>query len=154
MSDFFGKLKSGAGKVAFEAEKLTRVNRAQGELSQIKHQIDAQMMKLGEMVYQQFTNPIDPAPVLDDVCAQITDLKKQAADKSDEIQHINAEVYESAGAPAPAPVPAAPVPAPAPAAPETAAPEAAAPAPRFCPECGTEVAAGVKFCPNCGNKMM
>lgn len=150
MSDFFGKLKSGAGKVAFEAEKMTRVNRAQGELSQIKHQIDAQMMKLGEMVYQQYTSPTDPAPVLDDICAQITDLKKQAADKSDEIQRINAEVYESAGAPAPVPAAPAPVSTPAPA----AAPEAAAPAPRFCPECGTEVAAGVKFCPNCGNKMM
>jgi hypothetical protein len=36
MSDFFGKLKSGAGKVAFEAEKMNRLNRAKGELEKIK----------------------------------------------------------------------------------------------------------------------
>jgi hypothetical protein len=51
MSDFFGKLKSGAEKVAFEAEKMNRLNRAKGELEKIKNQIQAQYAKLGEMYY-------------------------------------------------------------------------------------------------------
>jgi hypothetical protein len=49
MSDFFGKLKSGAGKVAFEADKMNRLNRAKGDLEKSKNQIQAQYMKLGEM---------------------------------------------------------------------------------------------------------
>ncbi len=143
MSDFFGKLKSGAGKVAFEAEKLARVNKAQGELGQLKRQVEAGFTKLGELYYHQYRYPGAGTPAFEDLCRQIEELEKQIEAKNIEIQQINAETY---GAPAPQPVPA-----PAPAAP--AAPAAEVPQTKVCPNCSREMAASVKFCPDCGTKM-
>src|SRR5512133_1282344 len=111
MSDFFGKLKSGAGKVAFEADKMSRQSRAQGELSQLKRQLEAQFMKLGELVYRQHVNQESESPAVAEACNVIADLELQIATKGEEVQRINAETYSPQGsAPAPTPVPT-PVPA-------------------------------------------
>ncbi len=158
MSDFFGKLKSGAGKVAFDADKMGRVNRAKGEIGKFKQQIDAIYMKLGEVTYTQFTNPGAPAPDIAEMCQNITGLNQQIEQKNQEIVRINAETYNPAGAQAPAQP--APVQQPAPAQPAAPVQAAAEPAPaapvaqtKFCPNCGKEVASAIKFCPDCGTKM-
>ena len=169
MSDFFGKLKSGAGKVAFEADKMARLNRAQAELNQIKKQIETHFTKLGEMVYHQYTNPQAESPSFDAECQTIADLEHQVEVKSEDIKRINAENY--APQPAAQPIPAQPVSAPPVSAPPVSTPSmadssapfqppapaeaepAAAPHSRFCPNCGHEVAPNVKFCPDCGSKM-
>lgn len=147
MSDFFGKLKSGAGKVAFEADKMARLNRAQNEQGQLKKQIEAQYMRLGEMVYHQYPNQAPEDPAMAEICQNVVELEKQVSAKGEEIQRINAESF-SQGAPAPAPQ-SAPAPAPPPVAVE-AAPAAQT---KFCTNCGREMAASVKFCPDCGTKM-
>ncbi len=149
MSDFFGKLKSGAGKVAFEADKMARLNRAQNEQGQLKKQIEALYMKLGEMVYHQSQGQAPQDPAVAEICQNVVELENQVSAKGEEIQRINAENF-SQGAPAPAPQAApAPVPPPAPVVAE-AAPAAQT---RFCTNCGREMAASVKFCPDCGTKM-
>ena len=48
MPDLFGKLKSGANKVAFEADKLARVNRAQGESEKLKARSSANTRNWGK----------------------------------------------------------------------------------------------------------
>ena len=93
MSDFFGKIKSGAGKVAFEADKMSRLNRAKSDLEKTKNQIQAQYMKLGEMYYNQRATMNVTGPAYDEICQAIVSLEQQVASKSDEIQRINAEVY-------------------------------------------------------------
>jgi hypothetical protein len=148
MSDFFGKLKSGAGKVAFDADKMARVNRAKGEIGKFKQQIDALYLKLGEITYNQFANPGAVTPDITEMCQNITELNRQIALKNDEIQKINAETYAPQGAAAPAPTPAA-----APASAPAAASVAPAASTKFCPNCGKEMALAVKFCPDCGTKM-
>jgi len=167
MTDFFGKLKSGAGKVAFEADKMSRVNRAQGELSQIKHQIETQFSKLGQLHYQLFLNPESESPDFTEIYQHIHTLEQQMGIKAEEIQRIYAETYTPTGSPAPAPAPtasvnAAPVPfapAAAPAQEEMPEPLETSPAPvlqgvtKTCPNCGREMAAAAKFCPDCGVKM-
>ncbi|MGE5223584.1 MAG: zinc-ribbon domain-containing protein [Omnitrophica WOR_2 bacterium] len=172
MPDFFGKLKSGAEKVAFEADKMARVNKAQGELNQLKRQIEAQYTKLGEMTYRKIVNQEAESPEVSGICQNITDLQQQATVKSEEVQRINAEQYTAPGAqaPAPAPQPVQPAPAGATLTPESSASvqsPAAATTPetaqvpmaanqaqtRTCPNCGKEMAASVKFCPDCGTKM-
>lgn len=159
MSDFFGKLKSGAGKVAFEAEKMTRLNKAKGEVDQIKRQIEAQYNKLGEMYYRKFLNQEAEGPEFGEACQQITQLGQQMELKGEEVQRITAETYAPQGAapvaaaPAsPAPVQTSPMPAPAAAAPVQPA-AAAAPQVKYCPNCGKEMAVTVKFCPDCGTKV-
>ena len=159
MSDFFGKIKSGAGKVAFEAEKMNRLNRAKGELEKIKNQIQAQYAKLGEMYFSQRETMGVSGPAYDEICQAIKDLQAQVETKNADIQRINAEVYTPQGA-APAPQPATqPTPAPtqapvtgAQAAP-TAAPSPSVAATKFCSNCGTQIPPDTKFCPNCGTKV-
>ena len=153
MSDFFGKLKSGAGKVAFEAEKMTRLNRAQGELAKIKSQIDEQFHRLGQSYYSQQANLDTAAPGFAEICQLVAGLEKQAVSKTEEIQRINSETYNPQGTALPTaqaanqtPVPATPsaqtIPTAAPVQPQTKA----------CPNCGREMALTVKFCPDCGTK--
>ena len=93
MSDFFGKIKSGAGKVAFEAEKMNRLNRAKGDLEKIKNQIQAQYLKLGEMYYNQRLTASVTGPAYDEICQAIVNLEHQVESKNEDIQRINAEIY-------------------------------------------------------------
>ena len=150
MSDFFGKLKSGAEKVAFEAEKMNKQNRAKGELEKIKSQIQSQFAKLGEMIYTQRASMGAADPAFNDIFQSITDLEHQVDAKNEEIQRINAETF---GVPGTQPAPQAVV---APAAP---APMPSTPAPtpvsatKFCPNCGKENLATAKFCTDCGTSL-
>jgi hypothetical protein len=157
MSDFFGKLKSGAEKVAFEAEKMNRLNRAKGDLEKLKNQIQAQFTKLGEMYYNQRENTGVTGPAYDDICQSIADLDKQVDAKNEDIQRIGAEVFTPQGTqpqpqPAPSPQSTTAELSPTettPASPPTS-PVAAA---KFCPNCGTEIPPETKFCPECGTKI-
>ncbi len=151
MSDFFGKLKSGAEKVAFEAEKMNRLNRAKGDLEKIKNQIQGQYLKLGEYYYNQRASMGVTGPAYDEICQAIMELVQQVESKSDDIQRITAENYS----PQPTQPPAQPVSTPS-QAPFTPAPSAPAPiaaTTKFCPNCGKEMPLETKFCPDCGTKM-
>jgi zinc-ribbon domain len=156
MSDFFGKLKSGAEKVAFEAEKMNRLNRAKGELEKVKTQIQAQYLKLGEMYYTQRATTGVTGSGYDEICQAIMDLEHQVEAKNEDIQRINAEVYapqvaQSPAQPAPGPAQAQATPTPSPS--TTASTPVAAATSKFCPNCGKEMALETKFCPDCGTKV-
>ncbi len=153
MPDLFGKLKGGAEKVAFEAEKMARLNKARGEADQVKRQIESLYTKLGEMYYQQFAHPAPESPAYNEVCQNIAELESKLDEKQAEVQRINAESFGAQpGQPAAAvPEAAAEVSTPAASA-SVAAPEAA-PQTRFCPNCGQELTTAVKFCTNCGAKL-
>jgi hypothetical protein len=150
MPDFFGKLKSGANKVAFEADKIARVNRVQGEAEKLKNQVNSQLLKLGQIVYEKFSKQEAIDPTLAEACQTIAQLQQQVGVKNEEIAKIKAEVFSDTPA-APAPNPAqAPTP------PETApvepAPQAQ-PEVQHCPTCGKAVQPGEKFCGDCGTKL-
>ncbi len=149
MSDFFGKLKSGAEKVAFEAEKMNKQNRAKGELEKIKSQIQSQYVKLGEMVYTQRASMGAADPAFNEIFQSITDLEHQVDSKNEEILRINAEAFAAPGTqPAPQAVAAPVEPAPMP-----LTPAPAASASKFCPNCGKENLATAKFCTDCGTSL-
>ncbi len=152
MSDFFGKLKSGAGKVAFEAEKMNRLNRAKGELEQLKKQIEAQFSELGELYYRQHATIGTSGQAYDEICQSIVQLEQQVTTKNEDIQRISAETYNAPAPSAPVVQPADPSPIQfnAPQTPKSVQP---VPATKFCTNCGKEMAATVKFCPDCGTKM-
>ncbi len=152
MSDFFGKLKSGAEKVAFEADKMARLNKAKGELEKIKDQIRANYAKIGELYYTQRATSGVTGPAFDEICQAITALEEQARAKGEEVQRINTETYGSQTSQPTAQPVSEPVPAPAqPPVTPTSAPTPAAE--KFCPNCGKQVQAGVKFCPDCGTNL-
>jgi hypothetical protein len=153
MSDFFGKLKSGAGKVAFEAEKMNRLNHAKSDLDKVKNQIQAQYTKLGEMYYTQHATMGVTGPAYDEICQAIVDLEQQAEAKNEDIQHINAENYTPPGAqPVSAPAQYSSTPTSTQVTPPPTPVQNAA-ATKFCPNCGKEMPIAAKFCPDCGTKM-
>jgi hypothetical protein len=155
MSDFFGKLKSSAGKVAFEADKMTRLNRAKGDLDKIKSQIQAQYMKLGEMYYTQRATTGVTGSAYDEICQAIVDLETQAGTMNEELQRINAEAYApQMTQPAAQPAAGSVQPPPPTASTQYTPPMAPAAAKtKFCPNCGTQMPVETKFCPNCGTKV-
>lgn len=153
MSDFFGKLKSGAEKVAFEAEKMTRLNRARGELEKITGQIQAQFVKLGELYFSQWATTGVSGPAFDEICTAIEELEGQARLKSEEVQRIDGESYGQYEVEAAAPQAQTTIP-PAPA--EATPTPVATPAPaatKFCPNCGKKNQAAAKFCTDCGTSL-
>ena len=54
MSSIFGKIKAGASRTAFEADKLRRSKKAEGELAQLRKQIDTFQERLGEITYLNY----------------------------------------------------------------------------------------------------
>ena len=157
MPDFFGKLKSGAEKVAFEADKMARLNHAQGEVGKVKRQIEAQYMKMGQLVYQQHVNQGAEDPEVNEICQSINELEKEMAEKQAVVQRIDAETYSEQGEPKPAPAapPVSPEPMAdaVPPAPSVDAVSTPAPETKFCTNCGKEMPIMTKFCPECGQRM-
>jgi len=133
MPGFFDKIKSGADKAAFEADRLRRVTQAQGVLNKLKGELTTQVAAIGARAVELYDGGALAQPELQELCQQMDSLRQQVADQQTEIERIRQEKAPEAAAAAPVPT--------------------AAPAGRPCPNCGTEVPAGVKFCPNCGNKM-
>jgi uncharacterized small protein (DUF1192 family) len=157
MSDLFGRLKSGAEKVAFEADKMSRLNRTRAELDKLKNQVQEHYTKLGEKYYNERETAGVTGVEYDELCQALASLLEQVEAKNAEIQRIDAETY---GTPAAQPAAQA-VFTQAPSQPEEAAsqpvvPPSAPTAPkttRFCPNCGTELPTETKFCTNCGSKV-
>jgi predicted nucleic acid-binding Zn ribbon protein len=157
MSDFFGKLKSSAGKVAFEADKMSRTSRANGELEKIKGMMQAQYIKLGELYYTQRATIGVTGSAYDEICQEIMNLEQQVEAKNAEIQRINADVYVPQGTqttaqPVPTSTQSPSTPLPTQSTSPSAPPPSAATT-KFCPNCGTEMPVATKFCPNCGTKV-
>ncbi len=135
MDDFLGKLKSGANKVAFEAEKLGKQADIKSQMENIRFTLQAKYAELGKQYYNQRTAgaPVDPG--VDELCKAIADLEARLAAKNAELQAITGQVYQPATEAATPPPPPA---------------EAAPKATKFCSSCGKEMAREAKFCPNCG----
>ena len=157
MSDFFGKLKSGAGKLAFEADKMSKLSQAKGDLEKVKNQVQFQYAKLGELYYTQRGTTDVTGPAFDELCQAITDLGSQVELKNAEVQRINAEIYspqmpQPTPQPVSGPVQSVSTPSPVQSA-SPSMPVAAAAATKFCPNCGKEMPVQTKFCPDCGTKV-
>jgi small-conductance mechanosensitive channel len=126
LSDIFGKLKSGAGKVAHEADKTAHIQRIEMQIGSTKKQIEDQYQKLGEMIYEAKAKGELENPEVANIQTKITDLKQQIAAKEQEIINIKEDKVVT---------------------------PTAAPGKKFCTNCGKENDAAVKFCAECGSKL-
>jgi capsule polysaccharide export protein KpsE/RkpR len=126
LSDIFGKLKSGAGKVAHEADKTAHIKRIEMQIGSTNKQIEDHYQKLGEMVYEAKVKGEPENPEVANIQTKITDLKQQIAVREQEIKDIKEDKVVT---------------------------PTAAPGKKFCTSCGKENDAAVKFCAECGAKM-
>jgi len=139
MSDIFGKLKTGAGKVAHEADKAAHVKRIEFDIGQLKKQIESHYQRLGELTYRSKVNNEIESPEVVNIGAKITDLMKQISQKEDEIKKINEERNKPQSSP--------------PNPPQTQQAPSSVPQNKICTNCGKENDPNVKFCSECGTKM-
>jgi len=128
MSNIFGKLKSGAGKVAQEAKEAAQVKKIELDIGGLKKQIETQYHQLGEMTYQSSINNTPLNPESANIIAKVTNLFEQIRLKEEEIKKISAEIGE----------PQAP---------------SATSQKKVCTNCGKENDPNVKFCSECGTKL-
>ena len=152
MPGLFDRIKSGADKAAFEADRLRRQSQAQGAVNKVKNDLNAQTAGIGQKVLALYDAGALAQPELVELCQQLDTLRQQIAVQEAEVERIKQEKPPEAEAAAPAAVsgvaPApTPTPTPTPAPAPTPTP---APAAKFCPHCGATVTGGGRFCPECG----
>ena len=128
MSSFFGKLKSGATRTAYEANKIAKVRKAEGEIAQLRRQIDAFQERLGEVTYLDYINKEPQGQDALDYIEQLVNFEEQLIAKQEEMKNIQAETFETA--------------------------EQTTPPPDIkCPNCNKMTPANTKFCSSCGTKL-
>ncbi len=168
MPGFFDKLKSGADKAAFEADRLRRQTQAQSALKGFQRDLETQVQALGQQALALYDAGTLTQPELLALGPQIDSLRQQIATQEAEIERIRHEKPPEAVAPAeepplppPVPVPQRPpTPAPVQAGPVAEPPPAVRSAPpttpelhgHICPKCQIPLPADVRFCPECGSK--
>jgi hypothetical protein len=148
MPGFLDKLKSGADKAAFEADRLVRVNQAQSALKAIQRELEAEVVALGQQALALYDAGTLTQPELLALGPKIDSIRQRVAAQEAEVERIRQEKPPEAAAAQEKPVAAVEA-SPAPQA------EVAAPGPpgRFCPNCHAPLPADVRFCPECGAKV-
>jgi hypothetical protein len=141
-----------AGKAAFEADKLVRVNRETSVLSELQNKTQSKLADLGKAALELYRNGALSDPAVAVLAAELAELEAQVRQQKDKVEAIHGEQFqpEPQGAPAPVAPPAAEPDTHA----EATAPEPA-PAPEMveCPNCHTQVKPTATFCPECGNRL-
>ena len=125
MSDILKKIRSGAGKVAKEADKAVDIKRIELQIASIRKQMEQEFEKLGRVVYENdlTVEENDDTP---DIISKINELKMEISAKEDEVEAIKTQ--------------------------ETG-PSQSSTDKMFCRECGAENNPESKYCSNCGKKM-
>jgi hypothetical protein len=126
MSDILGKIKSGAGKVAKEADKAVDIRKIEMAIGGMKKEIEANYHTLGQMTYDSSIKNEPAGPEAANIIAKITDLYNQIAAREKDIQDIKDGkiVAQPSGS-----------------------------GKKFCPSCGKENDPKNKFCASCGAQM-
>jgi len=127
MSDIFNRIKSGAGKVAKEADKAARAQRIEMQISSINKQVEEEYQKLGRLVYENNLVGSDEEAA-SSIMASISNLLSQIEEKRQEIEEIKEQA-------------------------DVSPPVAVAGEKKFCSECGAQNTVGSKFCASCGAKL-
>jgi hypothetical protein len=130
-----------AGKAGFEADKLMRVKREEGALATLQNSMQTKLADLGRAALALHRSGGLSDPSLLALAEEVEGLEVQIAQQEEKIAAARSEQHQAAAEPEAAPaVPEPP-----------AAPAAAATV--ECPNCHTQVGAGVTFCPECGTRL-
>lgn len=100
--------KQAADRIKFEAEKFHRTSRIQGELSDLKQQLDQKLIEMGQRTYDLYRAGQLSMASFADLVRDVDQLRIGVTRKEDELRIAQSEIYPD---PTPAPPPAAqPVP--------------------------------------------
>ncbi len=161
MSSLVNRLKSGANKAAFEADKLRRGQMVQLAIRPLRSEVSRLYVEMGELAYRLYVQEAISQPELRTIGERLAEVHAQISAAEAEVERIRAEEYiepppdetshndlicpnghgvlaegtsfcQECGAVGRRPVPLLP------------------PATNPCRQCGNAVGLNMRFCPTCG----
>ena len=93
MDNFLGRIRSGAGKAAFEADKMRRVNAVQSKIKSLHKESEKAYCQIGRVAYGLYGDGRITQPELKNVCDQMAGLQAQIATHEQEIAAIRTEEF-------------------------------------------------------------
>jgi hypothetical protein len=146
MPSFLDKMRSGAERAAFEADRLRRVNQAKSALRALERDLEGQVAGMGQQALALYDAGNLTQPELLASCGSIETLRQQIQEQAAEVERIRQEEPPSSEEDRAAAAPAA--------ASETPAqvPVAAVEGPT-CANCHSPLPADARFCQECGARV-
>jgi hypothetical protein len=141
-------ISQGVDRAKFEAEKFQKTTRIQGEIGELKKQIDGKRADLGDRAFELYKAGQIQSPTLGDLVKALEALRASITLKEEELKTAQAEIFvepPATGTPS--------------ATPTGSASQSSAPPPtqgqpvavtKSCPNCQFQMPASAVFCPNCG----
>jgi len=126
MNSFLDKMRSGAGKAAFEADKLRRVAGLQSDLRRLRSEMEEAMGSVGRVAFDLHQSGQVGPPQLRAVCEQAATVLAEIEAREAELDRVRNEQFVESYA------------------------TADEPAPLLCPAGHGPLATGARFCPQCG----
>lgn len=96
MNNFVDRFKSGAGKAAFEADKLRRVTLLQAKIRPLQDTMNKTYLQLGQLTYDLFRRGQANQLELQAPCTTLDSLQEQIAQLEKQIEQVRSEVYHYA----------------------------------------------------------
>jgi hypothetical protein len=141
-------ISQGVDRAKFEAEKFQKTTRIQGEIGELKKQIDGKRAELGDRAFELYKAGQIQSPTLGDLVKALEALRAGITLKEEELKTAQAEIFVEPTPPAGTPSAPPAGGAPQPSQPTThGQPVAVA---KSCPNCQFQMPAAAVFCPNCG----
>jgi predicted amidophosphoribosyltransferase len=93
MSSIFDRMRSGAEKAAFEADKQRRVLAIQQNIRPLKKEFDTIIVQAGHVVYALHRQGKITQPELLEVCAKLDAIQSSIKSQEEQIQQIRDEIF-------------------------------------------------------------
>lgn len=93
MSDIFNRLRSGAGKAAFEADKLRRIQSVQLKIRSLNQETEKEYNRVGQTAYSLYQKGEINQPELKAACGRLAAIFAQIRAYDREIEEIRAEEF-------------------------------------------------------------
>ena len=91
MSGIFDRLKKGAGDAAHAAEKMARIRRLEGDINELRKEIDEHYHKMGELVYKSKVAEAEEDPKVAKIVPDITYKLQKIKAIEEEIKEVEEE---------------------------------------------------------------
>ena len=147
-------ISQGVDRAKFEAEKFQKTARIQGELNDLKRQIDANRLEFADRAIQLFRAGQIQSASLGELIRAIDALQASITLKEEELKSAQTEVFVEQAPPARPPAQDVPISSEPPQARPFAPAQPQAPAgTKICPNCQFQMPSSAMFCPNCGTRL-
>lgn len=93
MSSLVNRFKSGAGKAAFEADKLRRMQIAQSAIKPLRTEADRLYFEMGKLAYLLYTQGAISQPELRTAAERLVEAQAQISAAEAEVERIRSEEY-------------------------------------------------------------